>query len=57
MFCVLVIGVLSLHVENLCLSYYSVYKYSREKPVLCDLTIVSDRAGSVDLTPGEGRIA
>ena len=38
------IDVLSLHVENLCLSYYSVHKYSREKPVLCDLTIVSGRA-------------
>ena len=38
------IYVLSLHVENLCLGDYSVYKYSREKPVLCDLTIYSGRA-------------
>ena len=44
MCCVLVVDVLSLHVENLCIKYNSVYKYSREKPVLCDLTIVSGRA-------------
>ena len=35
---------LSLHMEKLCLSYNDVYKYSREKPVLCDLTIVLGRA-------------
>ena len=44
MCCVLVIDVLSLHLENLCLKYYSVHTYSRENPVLCDLTIVSCRA-------------
>ena len=30
--------------ENLCLGYDYEYKYSRKKPVLCDLTIISGRA-------------
>ena len=40
----------SLHVDNLCLGYYIVYKYSRDKLVLRDLTIVSGiaRFGGLD---------
>ena len=45
--------VLSLHVENLCVGYASIYNCIGERPVFCvDLTIVSGaEPNSVDLTP------